>query len=456
MQPAQETGNLKYPSKRDNKTFFVGISLAMSALVMCLAVPVPPGWSAAELRALGVLVFALVLWATEALESTVTGLAVLIALPVLKIIPYADSIAGMGTPIIWRLVGIFVFTGAVQKSGLDKRISYQVLRLARGNVKTFFFLVLMTSFLFIFLVPAAMGRTVLISTMVLGLLSSMNIKPPSNLGKSIFLALPMVSLISSTSVIVGASTEIYAAGLFQTVLGFEWTYMSWLITNLPIGLITIILMYPIFLRLFPPEMTNFPGGQEFLKGALRGLGPLTIDEKKVLVTFSVLLVLWLADVSDFFPAELLAAVILMVPGPGVFTWKEASQHINWGTLILFGSGLALAKAMLMTGVVDHISRLLMQVLGGLSPIALAAVVFFLTTVVRLGMSNMMGVVATLLPLVLAFAGKAGVNPVWLGMICVIASASGFFCRPNRREQSTHMPMATTPPKTCLRLEFGWC
>ncbi|KKM10506.1 hypothetical protein SY88_12480 [Clostridiales bacterium PH28_bin88] len=426
MQPAHVTGNLKSEGIKKKRTFFLGLGLALLALVLGVAIPVPSGWSPAEFRALGVLVFALVLWATEALDSTVTGLAVLVVLPALQVISYEDSMSGMGSTMIWRLVGIFVFTGAVQKCGLDRRVAYQVLRLARGNVKIFFFLILMTSFLFIFLVPAAMGRTVLLSTMVLGLLTAMNIQPPSALGKSIFLALPMVSLISSTSIIVGASTEIYAAGLFQTILGFKWTYMSWLIANLPIGLITIILMYPIFLWLFPPEMGSFPGGQGFLKEAIQELGPLTVDEKRVLAVFSMLLVLWLADVSDFFPAELLAAIALLVPGIGVFTWKEASKQINWGTLVLFGSGLALAKALTATGVVDHLSRLLLQVVGGLSAVGLAAVVFLLTVVVRLGMSNMMGAVATLLPLVLAFAGTVRVNPVWLGMVCVIASASGFF------------------------------
>ena len=41
------------------------------------------------------------------------------------------------------------------------------------------------------------------------------------------------------------------------------------------------------------------------------------------------------------------------------------------------------------------------------------------------MTNMTGAVAILLPLLVSIATRIGINPVWLGMVCVISSTASF-------------------------------
>ena len=209
-----EKGLSRSDEKRQSRA---SLFLALLILVLGILIPPPAGWGTNTLRALGVLLFAIIQWATEAMDATATGLAVMIALPVLRILPYQETMAGMGNALVWRIVGIFTFTGAVQKTGLDRRLAYAVLRYARGRVRPLFFLILMTTYLFVFLVPASMGRTALMSTVAVGLITALGLGQSSSFGKSVLIALPMVSMISSSSVIVGASVEIYAAGLFATI-----------------------------------------------------------------------------------------------------------------------------------------------------------------------------------------------------------------------------------------------
>lgn len=416
----------KKAAAKENAPSRAGFFLALLVLALGVLIPPPAGWGVNVFRALGVFLFAIILWATEAMDPAATGLAVMVALPVLRILPYQDTMAGMGNVLLWRIVGIFTFTGAVQKTGLDRRLAYAVLRHAGGRVRPLFFLILMTSFLFVFLVPASMARTALMGAVAAGLMTALGLRHPSSLGKSIFIALPMVSLISSSGVIMGASVEIYAAGLFAAMAGYNWTYLSWLKVNLPIGLVTTVLMYPIFMALHPPEIDYLPGGRAVLDETTRGLGPMTGAEKKVLAVFAGLLAVWLLDLSDSFPAELLAALLLMVPEVGVLTWTEASRAVNWGAVVLFGSSLALARGLQVSGLVELASRAVLQWVGGWPALGLASVVFLLATLVRLGVANMTAVAATLLPLVLTLAKAVGLNPVWLGMICVVATSTGFF------------------------------
>ena len=174
-------------------------------------------------------------------------------------------------------------------------------------------------------------------------------------------------------------------------------------------------------------------------------------EKKVLAIFAGLLTAWLLDLSDAFPAELSAALLLMVPGIGVLTWKEASRAVNWGAVVLFGSSLALARGLQASGLVDVVSRMVLQWVGGWPALGLAVVVFALATVVRLGMANMTAVAATILPLVITLAKSVGLNPVWLGMISVIATSTGFFFPSQSPSSITTYALGYYTPREMLKV-----
>lgn len=403
----------------------IGMGIALVVLLAGIILPWVMGGNPAQIRVLSLLIFATVLWSTDALDTSVTSLAVIVLMPILNVIPYAEAVSQLGDSIIWRLMGIFVFTGAVSKSGLGRRLAFHVLKLSRGKVRPFFFLFILVTYLFTFMVPAIMGRTMLMLTMVVGLLSAFEISPPSNIGKSIMASLAFLTIISSTSTMFGSSTTIYTVGLFKGMLGYNFNYTTWLLANFPISFLVTLSAYFVFTRLFPPELELFPGGQELINKSLQEMGPLSLVEKKVLAVFALLLFLWISNWANTLPAELLAALLLMLPKVGMMSWKEASKEVNWGIMILFGAGLTIADALAKTNVISDITKLIVDSIGTFTPFVLAVVVFILTVLVRLGMSNMMAVVATFMPLVLNLGMSVGVNPVWIGLISLFASQAIF-------------------------------
>ena len=378
-----------------------------------------------QARILSILLFAVVLWATEAINPTVVSIAVIVLIALFGVLPYREVAAQLGSPILWRLIGIFIFAEAVKQSGLAERIVYKIVKLANGKVRTFFILYVSVTFMFVFFIPIITGRVVIILTMLLGLFSVLKITAPSNIGKAIFISLPLLSLTSSTSVIVGSSSIIYAVGLIEELSNLKFSYLSWLLMNFPIGLIITISIYYIFMRLYPPEIEEFSGGNEYLN-KIEGLsGFLRTEEKKVLFVYGFLLFLWFADLSADYPTELMAALILLLPKVGVLTWKEASKGIDWGMLILFSSAFAIAKALQETNVISDCVRFMLHYVINLSPLTLLAILFLFTMVVRLGMNNMTPAVAVLIPLVFDLGRTIGINPVCLSLVIVYASTAVF-------------------------------
>ena len=327
--------------------------LLTGAAMLAATALLPPleGLTRSGMLTLGILLLAVVFWSTEAVNANVTALIILVLLPVTGALSYKETFVGLGKSMIWRLVGILIITTGLTQTGLDRRIAIFILRLARGNVYAMLVLLTISSEILVFFVPMPPARTRLLGTIYLGILTGLDIRPPSNLGKIIFIGIPIFAVMTSASVITGASVEIYSLGLFSTLLHHDFTYVTWMLVNLPVTFLICFLVLPVLIRLFPPETMHLDGAAGLIEGEIRKMGALTRAEGKMLALFAVLLVLWFSGVSDRLPAELLIASVMFMPGVGILTWRKAQDGVPWGMIVLYGSSLALALALQQNGVV---------------------------------------------------------------------------------------------------------
>jgi sodium-dependent dicarboxylate transporter 2/3/5 len=91
------------------------------------------------------------------------------------------------------------------------------------------------------------------------------------------------------------------------------------------------------------------------------------------------------------------------------TWNQAVR-VDWGTLMLFGGGLALGAAMFRTGLAKAVGDGLVRLTGAHSLIALTFLFCFVAIVMTETTSNTAA--ATMVcPLAIAAAHAAGVSPV---------------------------------------------
>jgi len=90
-------------------------------------------------------------------------------------------------------------------------------------------------------------------------------------------------------------------------------------------------------------------------------------------------------------------------------WREAAR-IDWGTLLLFGGGLALGGAMFRTGLANALGEGLVAWTGSESLVALTFLFAWVALVLTETTSNTAST-TMLAPLVIASAQAAGVSPV---------------------------------------------
>jgi len=169
------------------------------------------------------------------------------------------------------------------------------------------------------------------------------------------------------------------------------------------------------------ERRNFVvvGTPEAMAGEVAGLRPRAGLAVAALVGMVVLMV---SGIVPTVVAALIAAVAMILGG--CLSTREAYRAISWSSVVLIAAMIPMGRALDKTGGASLIAEGLVSTLGSLSPVALMAGIFLLTT----GFSQVINNTATAVlvaPIVIQAAVGLGVSPHPLLMIVAVAASTAF-------------------------------
>jgi len=169
------------------------------------------------------------------------------------------------------------------------------------------------------------------------------------------------------------------------------------------------------------ERRNFVvvGTPEAMATEVAGLRPRAAVAVAALVGMVVLMV---SGVVPTVIAALIAAVAMILGG--CLSTRDAYRSISWSSVVLIAAMIPMGRALETTGGASVVAEGLVNTLGDLSPVALMAGVFLLTT----GFSQVINNTATAVlvaPIVIQAAVTLGVSPHPLLMIVAVAASTAF-------------------------------
>jgi len=246
--------------------------------------------------------------------------------------------------------------------------------------------------------------------------------------------------------VIGTPPNSVLIGLLENEYQIEISFLKWMVIGLPFSIIMISMCYLVLVKLmFPSGTLKFNASKEIIADELQKLGPTSKREKMVLVIFGITIFMWvfrtvinslipnlgLSDtmISIFAAISLFAVPFNLKKGSFILDWKD-TQKLAWGILILFGGGLALAKGMSVTGIVDLVAGVIAE--SDISVLLTATLLIFLMLFMTELMSNV-ALVAVLAPVVAGIAIGLGLPIVYLLIPVTMASSCAFM-----------LPMATPP------------
>ena len=234
-----------------------------------------------------------------------------------------------------------------------------------------------------------------------------------------------------------------------------------------------VLLAFILLRLNKPEIKRIDGVAEYVAEEREELGRLSRAEKNTLIAFGITVALWIMPgvvaliagtesdayefVSDRFDEGVVAvfgaSLLFLLPTnwkEREFTlrWRDAAQ-IDWGTIILFGSGIIFGSLISDTGLAETIGTSVNDALGLAAVCAITIFAVLLAIIVSETTSNTASA-AVVVPIIIPVAMAAGINPFVPALAATFAASFGFMLPVSTPQNAIVYGSGAVPITTMIR------
>jgi len=390
-------------------------------------------------------------WITEAVSISVTALLPLIVFPLFNVMSMNEVGANYGSSIVFLFFGGFVLALALEKVNLHRRIALTIIQ-KTGTTPNRVILGFMLATAFMSMWISNTASTVVMLPIALSVIQLL-VKSDGeftvqeqHFSLSVMLGIAFSANAGGIATVIGTPPNSILIGLLENEYNIQISFFKWMSIGLPFSVVMIAIIYFILTRwMFSNKGIAFASSNELIAQKLQDLGPVTAQEKHVLRVFAITVFLWVfrTVLNSFFPSLGLsdtiismgcAVALFAIPhkfkkGIFILEWKD-TQRLAWGILILFGGGLALAKGMSTTGIVSLITDAIAA--ANLNVLITASLLVLLMLFMTELMSNV-ALVAVLAPVVAGIALGLEIPILYLLIPVTMASSCAFM-----------LPMATPP------------
>ncbi|SFT07301.1 SLC13 family permease [Halostagnicola kamekurae] len=475
--------------------------LASLGTVLIAIAPTPEGLTLAGQYTLATMFFAGSLWVTGTMPLAVTALSIPVLLTGTGVYDEMDAaLVGFADHLIFLFMAGFMLANAVQKYDIDRRIAlYTMAKMGSSPRRLIGAVMIATAGLSMWvsntattamMTPIAVGVLSQVlsreSTAAVGESSVKDISPESvadggaigasedftNMQIGMLLGTAYAASIGGVGTIIGTPPNAVLVGQLNATLGYEIGFVDWLLVGFPVVLVTLPLVwYLLTFVLYPPQIANVDDAQEQARLFLEEEDSLNSRGRRVAIIFATTAGLWVlgglgAFLSPYLPEVWMTTLfggsgmtvfgleghqgllyyvmvgVMAIPAlvlADTMEWDELVD-IDWGTLLLFGGGIALARALAETGTTEWIANTVFSGLTG-TPVVIIIATIVLLVVFLTEMTSNTATTSILVPILIGlgsvFAATLGMTDfktaIFLSVAGTIAASFAFA-----------LPVATPP------------
>jgi len=344
------------------------------------------------------------------------------------------ALGGFSNTAFALVAGALFLAVAMTQTGLDKRIALFVLSKIGAKTNRVLIGVILVGFILSFFVPSTTARVSCMVPIVMGIITAFGVNKKSSFAAVMMIATAQADSLWNVGIKTAAAQNMIAVGFIKSQLGVDISWLDWFIAAAPFSAIMSVVLYYVLMKLMPPETNEIAGGDATVKRLLTEMGPMKLDEKKLLFMSCTLLFLWATEKIvhnfDTSTTTIVAIALMLMPGIGVMNWKDAQPKINWGTIILFGVGISLGSALLSTKAAAWLAKIIVSAIGlqTMPALIILAVLAAFLIIIHLGFASATALAAAMIPIVISILQSVktpGINIIGLTMILQYVISFGF-------------------------------
>ena len=470
----------------------IGLFLAPVVLVVMMLLPLDLPSNQQTLAAC--LLFVIVLWISEAVPIPIGGLLGVGMIVLLGGASADDVLAPFGNSTVFTFIGAFILAAAMLKHGVARRFAFRILSLpgvGRSTNRVIIAFGLITCLLSAFvsntatvamLLPTALGILAVIANLMqergIGTHEGRIDATRLRVGVALMLMLAYGASVGGLLTPVGSPPNLIGRDLIEQATDTEITFAEWMGMAIPICAAMFVVLAVILLLLNKPEIKELSGIEEYVAEERARLGKLSRAEKNTLIAFAVTVSCWIlpgilavvfgetssvyvdtyARLDEGIVAILGASLLFLLPVDWkrrefTLNWSDAAS-IDWGTIVLFGTGIILGTLLEETGLAETVGTGASEALGLSTTFAITAFAVMLAIVVSETTSNTASA-AVVVPIVLPIAMAANVDPFVPGLAATFAASFGFMLPVSTPQNAIVYGSGVVPITKMIRSGFSF-
>ena len=441
----------------------------LSMLLICLITI--PGMEPAQQKLLAVLAWTAIWWICEPVPIPVTSLLGPTLCVLMDIAPMKEVFSAFANPMIFLFMGGFMLAKAMMVNGLDKRIAYGIMSMKWvGDSPKRIFIAMGVACMMCSGWISNTATAAMMFPISLGLLEAIRDMMAAN-GKVIdlknykyatglMLMTAYACSIGGVLTPIGTPPNLIMMGFLETLApnAPSISFFDWMIWGFVAMVGYFVIAYAVLWRMFPADVKRIEGAHEFIEKHRKALGKWNRAQVNTMIAFMAAVAMWVAPgilsmilgskseivkaFTEYMPEELVAMIgglmLFLLPvdikqGKMTMTWRDGVEGIEWGTLLLFGGGLAMGSLMYTTGLSTWVGAGLRELMGGNPSELVFVTVFCVAGLLISELTSHTAATNLLAPIAISTALSMGMNPIPVAVGLALAASLGFM-----------MPVSTPP------------
>jgi len=406
-----------------------------------------------------VLIWIALWWITGAVDLGVTSFLPIILLPLLGILK-TDVVARQYMEhTIFLFIGGFILGYAMEKWNVHNRIAYRIILATGHSPARILAGIMLTSYL-ISMWMSNTATTLMLVASVIAIVRHDMFRDDTRrkIAAAFLIGLSYSSTIGGMTTLVGTPTNMIFAGYWEEHFGHThpMNFLSWSMFAFPLSATLLVLAYFTLRWMFLRKVTAGEGGIDIIREQYKSLGPVTFEQRAVMIIFGTTAVLWftrsgfdfgsvkISGWETFFPkgyirdstvAMTMALLLFVFPSKSarskfLLEWQDILA-LPFRIILLFGAGFALAEAFEVSGLGNFLAQKLE--FFRTYPFWFLLLMIAVTVTVLSEFASNVASITLMLPVLSSLALAIDQDPMVILMAATIAASYGFM-----------MPVATAP------------
>ena len=412
-------------------SLILGPSLAAAVFLSLSAAD----WGMAACWAAAIAINCAIWWVFEPIPIPVTSLLPLAGFPMFGVLTPKQVGEAYGSPLILLLLGGFILSTAMASSGAHRRVALNMVNIFGGsNSKRLVFGFMAASALLSMWISNT-ATTLMLLPVALAVIEKAEDK---SLAIPLLLGIAYSASVGGIATPIGTPPNLMFREIYEQTTETEVSFIAWMSWGIPVALMFIPIIGLYLTR-------NLNHSSSII---LPSAGKWSTYEKRVLLVFALTAIAWMTRgepfggwkiwldlpyANDASVALLAVVAMFLIPngkGGQLLDWETANK-IPWGMLILFGGGIAIAKAFVASGLSGALGELLSGIANWNIILMLAVICLAITFLTEVTSNT--ATTTLMMPILASAALATGIEPDLLMVPAAISASCAFM-----------LPVATAP------------